>query len=433
MERKAFWTLIGIGVAFGITMELMKGAFPGNDKIRNMTDGFEQEIVDDPINLSKARLGRLKGATNTTASLPPRIKSETRIDNPAGQLAQVGGIAPPTNPVSGTITAAKQAKLAKAAVKKKKADEKKKLAKKKKKKKKIDGTELEEGQNEDDESEDKMAEDETEVAARRSSPVSPAAPVAPPNKDNDLKTVEEWKKLVLFTPDEKVTNQLIEAYQLKKISADNFYSIVQEMLKDSRPDMKHQGVRALGQTPSARSFVELTGVVDSEQGVSKIKSQAQYYINTYSELRYVHLLASVLRYPDAPSAWYEAIKRVRISVERNLKPRQPAGEQPTEDQNNSQDPAENPAETTPGTPKTPEQVKQEQDAQKAKQQREQTARQFAVFLSPLKKLIDHLKSDKSESRDLADNANALLADLETFLPPTSPNFRIDAIDHSKNP
>ena len=65
MERNTFWLLIGVGVVFGLAMELMKGTVPNQDKIRDMAGGFEQELVDDSIvNLRKAQVGSIKGATS---------------------------------------------------------------------------------------------------------------------------------------------------------------------------------------------------------------------------------------------------------------------------------------------------------------------------------------------------------------------------------
>lgn len=110
----------------------------------------------------------------------------------------------------------------------------------------------------------------------------------------DGKELSEFIKDFLDQPTEQSTLMLVGRFQAGEITSPQFYQIVQEMLQDSRNEVKRLGLFALGSTPSTESFLRLVSI-GQEQGVSAdLSAQAQTYLGQYAALDYLPALEPIL-------------------------------------------------------------------------------------------------------------------------------------------
>lgn len=117
--------------------------------------------------------------------------------------------------------------------------------------------------------------------------------------DDGFKTLEDWERRLLNTPDSAETKRFIDKYKQNLVTADVFYRITQMMLDDSREDMKRLGVMCAGQTPSTTSFDMLATLIKKESSGSAPRKDAEDYVARYADLSNVRILEALLRAPSA--------------------------------------------------------------------------------------------------------------------------------------
>lgn len=110
----------------------------------------------------------------------------------------------------------------------------------------------------------------------------------------DGKDLADFTKDFLEQPTEQSTLLLVNRYQSGEITAANFYKIVEDIVQDSRPEVKRLGLLALGSTPSTESFVRLVRLQQEPEFGNELLAQAQTYINQYSGLGLLPALEPIL-------------------------------------------------------------------------------------------------------------------------------------------
>lgn len=192
-------------------------------------------------------------------------------------------------------------------LKKAKKKSKKLLAKNKKKK----GTSSSNNEDDDDFFEE---EDESSSISGGTTPIIGAVgPRSNPKKQKEeeeksMNTVEFWEKPIFIEEDYKAVVKLIENYQIRKVSNNVFYTLVDDMTHDERPNLREYGLIALTATPSAKSFSELAWMKHNDN-TTDIRSNAGKEITNYSLASRTNHVVSALRTSsdNTPKATIEAL------------------------------------------------------------------------------------------------------------------------------
>ncbi len=395
MERNNFWIFLGILMAFGIAMGTMRDAGTDTRKIKRMTTRY-QDIEDAGMIAGEdARAGRIEGA------LRPSVGDSG---------ARAAGLAPA---VLAAVPGAAKAAIAQAAAKTKKEDKQKKDDKKKKKKKKkkktIDGTPADPATPDEDEEDAGPTTSGFENGSASGMTGAPAAP----KRDNDIpQTQRDWETLVLNEPDFKAVEKLVKFYQSSMVSAEIFYNVVRQMVDDKRPKMRQLGLVALGATPSSQSFIELALFLQSERGgVNALKTQAQSYMQRYTELAYVRFLAGAMQASGSPYANMEAIRVFHLAIDRHLKDAQ----------------TRNPAEMGEGDPSA--QIAAGEPAPDDATAVKKKALDVTSYFRPFVPILERLQADY-DNRDLKAAAQSALGALHGLLPATAPTDQPTALQEN---
>lgn len=193
-------------------------------------------------------------------------------------------------------------------------DEKGNLKKLKKKKRKKSPTEEANATDEAVASNDSEQQDDEHSPQQLSNSYVPVA-IAVGKKNNDtpqeILTAEEWKKILLNQVDAVQTTKFIQEHQSSLVTDGVYFEIAQLMLEDSRQPMREQGLIVLGSFPSLQSFLMLADLMSSEPIGSDLRKKSESYLNTYTQLRHVHILGSVL----ATSTSFTAIEIASNKIE----------------------------------------------------------------------------------------------------------------------
>lgn len=131
-------------------------------------------------------------------------------------------------------------------------------------------------------------------------------------------SLAEWKNRLLTKPDSAATAEFVRQYKQHLVTETVFYQVVDAMLKDSRPDMQAQGVSALGQTPSAHSFIELATLSSTLQTSSPLYATVTADLNKYAELNNVDDLQQVMSTQQTASVLTLAEQQLMTSIQNNL-------------------------------------------------------------------------------------------------------------------
>lgn len=182
------------------------------------------------------------------------------------------------------------------------------LAKNAKKKKEKSSSQQEE--------EDDFFEDEEESLSSNNRPaVTGAVNVAgaPPKKtkeeeEQEMNSVEFWEKPIFVEEDFKAVVKLIESYQVRKVSNNVFYTVVDDMTHDERPNLREYGLIALTATPSAKSFSELAWLKHNDD-ITDIRTNAGKELTNYTDANRVTYVVGALRASteSTPKAALEAL------------------------------------------------------------------------------------------------------------------------------
>lgn len=152
------------------------------------------------------------------------------------------------------------------------------------------------------EDEDDFSDDE-ETASHQTSAalggmINAAAPAAKKKskeeEEKELNTVEYWETPIFVEEDFKAVIRLIESYQIRKVSNNVFYTVVDDMTHDERSSLREFGVIALTATPSAKSFTELAWMKHNDT-ITDIRTSAGKELKNYIDANRVNHVVGVLR------------------------------------------------------------------------------------------------------------------------------------------
>ena len=138
----------------------------------------------------------------------------------------------------------------------------------------------------------------------------------------------------------------IDHYQRNLVSSDVFYKITQEMLDDSRSDMKLLGVMCAGVTSSVTSFQILAQFIAKQPTGTAPRTQADAALARYTDLSSLSILASVMRGNSIESATILAAQKLDVSARRYLVTTAPTTPAPGTTTPPSTTPSATPATTT---------------------------------------------------------------------------------------
>ncbi len=131
-------------------------------------------------------------------------------------------------------------------------------------------------------------------------------------------TLQDWENLILSTPSYANTMKLVAAYLSQQISADTFYTVVNEMLIDGRGQMQSLGVIALGATPSASSFSDLETNYSSGPQSGAVKSLMNTALSEYSTPQNMPILLQVALSGQTQQLQIEALQRIQTAVQSQI-------------------------------------------------------------------------------------------------------------------
>jgi len=312
MERSNFWTFLGLGLALGICLEVMKHpAAKTNVRLAGFTrfetllaEGRQVNIPDEPQHDSKKRARmeeKIVPHQLSADELPPQAETPAVAQTPAPKKVETP----------------EEKKKREEAEKKKKQEEKKKLREKFLK----DEAERKAKAAHQTPSDDEKKKEEP--AAEENPPMATITTIVMPpgaGTSDDPKTVAEWEAYLMKDPDFSRLDRFVKAYQTGEVSSEIFYTVIGDMLQDHRPEMHTLAVTALGATPSQMSFDMLINTSVNDP-YSSARSQAMSSLDSYARLENLRFLMSIITSSHNPNAVVRAIRLVQQSAKATLKSR----------------------------------------------------------------------------------------------------------------
>lgn len=323
LQRAHFWIFLGLGLAVGACLELMKTPssapvrLAGFTKFETLLEEGRELKVHEPL------------LPNILRRKPKPVEEEIVPQ----QIAQ-NETPPPTVAVDGP-TVVKTPELTPEEKKKKEEEEKKKKEKEKKKKAKERAKKKKEKEDEEERLrlealerqrlEDLQREEEKkreeEAVAKKAAPMSPpaamGAPIAP-NDTDDPKTVREWEAYLMKEVDYERMARFVRLYQSGIVKADVFYPVIDSMLQDSRPKMRGLALVGLGSTPSSQSFRVLVEVQHNDADIG-IRREAGSHVKHYAQIENLKFLGAVITAQGHSDAALEALELIKSSAKANLR------------------------------------------------------------------------------------------------------------------
>jgi hypothetical protein len=317
-KSSSFWFFLILGVGVGLCFEMIKGPRIEMNSARFAFMKMEDE-ADEPAPASSA----------FRSSRKTKIIHAARPSAPAEKLAGLDPVAPGAEAGAPGATGDKAKEADKAASKAndkdKKKDKDKDKKKKKKKKKTVPGTG--EDANKNAAAKDESKEPKADDADADSGPMGPGPSYATgPTATDENKipqTLEEWENYLMGSPDFNRVSRFIRYFQTGVVKSDVFYAVIEKMLSENDDKMNELAVMALGSTPSPMSFSDLVKVTHVEAISTRVRKQAQSYLNGYMNIQYIRVLSSVLGLDlddnDEHYVRLEAIRLMEVAAQYYLK------------------------------------------------------------------------------------------------------------------
>jgi hypothetical protein len=184
----------------------------------------------------------------------------------------------------------------------------------KKKKKKKEEAVADNSDSKPQSNDDRKKEIDTAAVQAAGSGVMPQ-PLPDPNQpDMAFDSQQNWEHRLLNVPDLAETKIFIDHYQRNLVTAQVFYTIVNEMITDKREEMRSLGVMCAALTPSATSFELLADLTKTERPDSSAGQAAAVALNQYTDLSRLSILANVLSSPTVTYATLVAAQKVERAV-----------------------------------------------------------------------------------------------------------------------
>lgn len=151
-------------------------------------------------------------------------------------------------------------------------------------------------------------------------------------KKPETLTFEEWVKILLDRPDPAALEDFIAAHKSGKVSDDIYYRVIDMMLKDSREEMRLQGVTALDKSPSTASFYKLAEVSRANSTSADMRQKAEAALEKYTDVKHLSILRSVLTAADNPEYTMMAAQMVKTALQKYQTTNPPPSANPTAQQ-----------------------------------------------------------------------------------------------------
>lgn len=130
-------------------------------------------------------------------------------------------------------------------------------------------------------------------------------------EDQD-RTAQQWRSLLNAQPTQENMDRLLRAYNRKQISDAEFYSIIDDLMKNNRSDTQRVALYGLRAIHSAKSFSIISENYDSLS--SDVKPQAMQMLMSYADSARADVLGQAMR-SGRPKTVYMAVKVVQMSLQ----------------------------------------------------------------------------------------------------------------------
>lgn len=311
MERSNFWTFLGLGLALGISLEVMKHpAAKTNVRLAGFTrfetllaEGRQVNIPDEPKHDSKDSKKRAK---DDEAIIPHQLSPE--------ELPPTEALAAPTASPSPTPKPeTPEEKKKREEAEKKKKEEQKKQQEKLQKEEQERQAKASQQQQQPPTGDDKKKEADPVGENPPSAPITTIQALPGNGSPDNPKTVAEWEAYLLQAVDYSRMEHFVRAYQTAEISSETYYTVIGDMLQDSRPDMHTLALTGLAATPSQTSFDMLINESTSDP-FSSARSQALTDLSSYSRLENLRFLMNIITTSRNAASVLQAIRLVQMSA-----------------------------------------------------------------------------------------------------------------------
>lgn len=317
MERSNFWTFLGLGLALGICLEVMKHPtaktsvrLAGFTRFETLlTEGRQVNIPDEvkpQTNQRSRNEETIVPHQLAAAELPPQAEAPAPAASPAPK-----------------VETPEEKKKREEEEKKKKLEAQKQLRDKflkdeeeRRAKAKAAG---QPAPDEDKKKEEPAVEENPPMAPYTTVQMLPGA-----GNSDDPKTVAEWEAFLMKDPDYARLDRFVRAYQTGEVSSDIFYTVIGDMLQDHRPEMHTLAVTALAAAPGPQSFDILVTTAASDT-FSSTRTQAQNAIDSYARIENLRFLMGIITTGRNPNGVLQAIRLVQTSAKNTLKQRTSGG------------------------------------------------------------------------------------------------------------
>jgi hypothetical protein len=352
MERNGFWIFLGIGLAVGICLEIMK-APTGKGKVRLAGFTRFETILDEgrEVYIPEKKTDKVKGPAgvrkNEELIVPHQLSPE---ELPPSNPQTIQQTAPDTSPQSTPQMTSVPGMPAKPGVRPETPEEKKRredairLAKQKAdetKKQQEETTRKEEAEKAQaardlEEREAKEKADAEEAEKKKAAEAEENQDIAVPpvvespgnstvNPGNKPVSASEWEAYLAKGKDLSRIQRFVKAYREGDIPPQIYYGVLRSLMKNKRPELHQHAVFALGSTPSQTSFGLLITMASADSNPG-IHGQALSLVNNYAQLPNLRYLAEVLSNEHNPAVVMEALRVIKASATQYLNAAPPSGQ-----------------------------------------------------------------------------------------------------------
>ncbi len=338
MERNGFWIFLGIGLAVGMCLEMMKSP-AGKGKVRLagftrfetiLDEGREVYIPEKKTEMSKrAQSGRKADEVIvphqlSPEELPASMQTPPESTPTAPQVTSVPGM-PAVPGVRPETPEEKKRREDAVRMAKQKAEEVKKQQEETTKKEAAEKAQAElelqereaKEKAEAEEAEKKKAaelEDNQDIATPQITESPNPSPATPANKPV---SATEWEAYLAKSKDLSRMQRFVKSYREGDVPPQTFYGVLRSLMKNKRPELHQHAVFALGSTPSQTSFGLLITMASADP-TPGVHEQALGIVNGYAQLPNLRYLAEVLNNERNPAVVMEALRVIKAAATQHL-------------------------------------------------------------------------------------------------------------------
>ena len=146
----------------------------------------------------------------------------------------------------------------------------------------------------------------------------------------DEETLAYWSNLLTSDPSLANLTQFISEFQSGKVSEEVYFQIAQELLYDDRTNVAELGLTALNSSPSAKSFLVITGFMEQADSNNSIRTKANIDLRSnYKSISHLSTISSILNQTTNEFALSMATQILTTMAKENLQATTPDPENPS--------------------------------------------------------------------------------------------------------